>query len=169
MNAPKPITVYLAGDVRTDWRDGIVKRFCKLAHFVNPCDAALEYPQIGMQGVVRWEIGQLVECDLVFAYIHGGHKDATGTPAEIGFACASNIPIIFADERQDQGTDWLRYLCNSYTTDLNVGIEMLDLLLRGGRRAIAALRRGDPPASTPTIGVRPLVQQVWQELQGKAS
>ena len=137
-------TVYLAGDVFKPWRGEVVRAAGGAANFRDPAMLAARYPAISMDAIAQAELAWVGECHLVFAFIHEGHKSATGTPAEIGYAKARGIPILLVDERQDAGTEWLRALATKSTSHLGTGIEMLKLILERGHEGIRRFARCVP-------------------------
>ena len=159
---PSLPTVYLAGDVFVPWRSEVLDACGALANFRDPTMMAVQYPRTPMDAIAQIEIAWVEGCDLVFAYFHEGHKSATGTPAEVGYARAKEKPILMVDERQDAGTEWLRSLATRSTNHMGVGIEMLKLVLQRGHEGIRRLAAGKPLYDNPLLP--PLIGRVAWEM-----
>ena len=119
--------VYLAGGMRSPWRNDVVSYFYNLpdVEFLDPSTHGLtdeaEY--------THWDLDAVKQSDVVFAYLEADNPSGYGMSLELGYAYALGKTIIFV---QDPGHPQSRYfgMARTVATYLSYGFEYgIQLLL----------------------------------------
>ena len=114
--------VYLAGNYHREWRQEVKQAIAGIEW--------LEPLSTGPKGAKpRWyllrDLALLRQADLLFAYITDHSPVNSGTSAEMGYAYALGIPILFVRESQEIRYDFVQGLALSTFATLEEGIEAL--------------------------------------------
>lgn len=114
--------VYLAGGMRTEWRDRVKAGFPGIA-WLDPTTHTLEDPA----AYTRWDLEAIAEADIVFAYLEASNPVGYNMAFEVGLAVAAGKDVIFVDEKHagnPRPCSMLRQLTRSCET-LDGGIREL--------------------------------------------
>ena len=119
--------VYLAGNFHTDWRSRIKKHFTDI-EWLEPLGTGPD------PGRPKWyllrDLTLLKQADLVFVYITDHSPVNSGTSAEMGYAYASGIPILFVRGSKATRYDFVQGMALSTFESLEDGIEALKFVNR---------------------------------------
>jgi len=122
-------TVYLAGGMRSDWREK-VKRRCDGMSFISPYDKEKSY-NMSLEEYGTWDIHFLRKVDIVFGYMERSNPSGIGMACELGYAHGRDKTVILVlEEESDHFEDrYLRFMekVSSITfSKLNEGIQFLN-------------------------------------------
>ena len=130
----KPITVYLAGGLTSNWQEQVINEIeSDYFIFYNPRVHGLE----SAKEYTTWDLFYVEKCDVVFAYMEKENPSGYGLTLEVGFAKAMNKKIILIDERSDVDKffkDKFKIVRNSasvYYKSLEAGISFLKSFEKG--------------------------------------
>lgn len=93
---PRTTRVYLAGGMRSNWREKVKARFQDRGdlEFFDPMTHGLtdenEY--------TVWDLSHVAKADVIVAYVERDNPSGIGMSVEVGFAHALGKRIIFIDE-----------------------------------------------------------------------
>lgn len=127
--------IYLAGNFHTDWR-WVVKTTIagEKAYSIDHTELEWLMP-LATNGThperyILRDIVKLKQADLVFACITDDSPVNSGTSAEMGYAYALGIPILFVRESTEPRYDFVERMALSTFSSLDEGIEALKFILR---------------------------------------
>lgn len=141
--------VYFCGGMRSGWQDKIkntviytgrneilpdtisipLKDLIFTAEIVDFIDPRLNGTKVPPE-FTTWDLFQLKDCNIVFAYLEKDNPSGFGLAAEIGYAKALGKTIIFVNEKSDD--IYLRFveeLSDVVLTNFDAGIKFLFNLL----------------------------------------
>lgn len=104
--------VFLAGGMKSQWRDVLTTKIQRTITWLNPCTVVLN-SNIGPDRIIPQICAMIEESDVVFAYLEQKNP-GLNLIFELGYAAAMGKYIIFVDERSSSGEDldyvWLNGL-----------------------------------------------------------
>ena len=122
--------IYLAGGLKSNWREKVIKNSVGNFIFFNPKEHGLE--KSGSDRYTVWDLYHVKKCDILFGFMEKDNPSGYGLSLEIGYAKALNKCIILIDERS-QDDEWFRkkydiVRCTSSVNfnSLKAGIEYLN-------------------------------------------
>jgi hypothetical protein len=120
--------VYLAGGMRTEWRQIVKERCGGLAffQFFDPCESGF----IDADTYTLYDLLAIDKCDVLFGYMESDNPSGIGLATEIGYAKAKGKIIIFVDEKKDKYFDFVKQCCNIVRSSLDEGINILRIIER---------------------------------------
>lgn len=109
--------IYLAGGLRSNWQQRIIREYQDDFIFFNPIEHGLESSS---KEYTTWDLHFLEKSDIVFAYLEENNPSGIGLALEVGFAKAKGKTIILVDERSSTDKRFERYFrivheCSSVT------------------------------------------------------
>lgn len=125
------LKVYLAGGMRTEWRER-VKGACPALHFIDPAEKegggewnAREY--------VAWDLLHVRQADVVFGYMEHTNPSGIGLACEIGYAKALGKTVVVVIEpnnqhREDHYFHFMGEAADADFSDLDSGVAFLQRL-----------------------------------------
>ena len=115
------VKIYLAGGMRSNWRDRVKSSFPS-AVYLDPCEHGLSDPS----HYTPWDLVAIRQSDIVFVYFESTNPSGYGLSLESGYAHALNKPIILVDEHPDDPRlGMLRSVSDIVTTSFSDGINYL--------------------------------------------
>ncbi len=118
--------VYLAGGMRTEWRER-VKRTVQDVSFLDPTMHGLTDPK----EYTAWDIAAITKSDFVLAYFEATNPIGFNLAFELGIAYQLKKPIILVNERFVDNTRPISMLCETCitVTTLEAGMNALQDLI----------------------------------------
>jgi len=115
--------VYLAGGMRTDWREKVKSVITTPVVWLDPTTHGIK-DEIGY---TAWDLGAITDCDILFGYFEASNPYGHGLMLELGFAFGIGKPITYVDERQDiqKYTGMARSVSSAHFSDLTWGLAYL--------------------------------------------
>jgi len=117
------IKVYLAGGLRTNWREDVILKAQGNFTFINPKYHGLED---NADQYTAWDLFYVKNCDILFGYMEQDNKSGYGLSLEIGYARALDKTIILIDERSE-ADEWFKRKYEIVRSASNVNIKSLEL------------------------------------------
>lgn len=124
---PKAVpTIYLAGGMRTVWRDK-VKAAYPLAIYLDPTTSGLA----DEASYTAWDIQAIQNSDIFFGYLEKDNPSGYGLMLEIGVAFSYDVDVLLVDEKPEMRsyTGMARQLALDTLDNLDEGIDALGELL----------------------------------------
>jgi len=121
------MNVYLAGGMRSAWRD-VVKSTVQ-ATFFDPKEKELsgewDLPKIG-----TWDFFKIKQSDVIFAYMEKTNPSGFGLATEIGYACGLGKTVILVLEEnheihKDRYLEFLKKAANITFSNFENGVDFL--------------------------------------------
>lgn len=97
--------VFLSGGFHSNWQQQVIEQLKEKFYFLNPREHGLESPE---QYTV-WNIHQVKQCDILFAYMETTNPSGYGLALEVGLANALGKTIVLIDERSEKDKTFGRY------------------------------------------------------------
>lgn len=97
--------VYLAGGMRTEWRDGIASA-APHHEYLSPTSHGLADPRL----YKAWDLLAIRTADVFFGYFAADNPSGFGLAVELGYARALGKLTIYADEKTAAAPEIARYL-----------------------------------------------------------
>ena len=117
--------VYLAGGMRTPWRDE-VRNFLtwKDITYLDPCDHHLS----DSAQYTIWDLAAIDRCDVLFGYMEPDNPGGQGLALEIGYARARGKIVILADRSDNKYMRIVRTASSVWFDNLYIAIDYLKTL-----------------------------------------
>lgn len=88
------LTIYLAGDMRSDWQDWFIKALDGYPiHWIDPRTHGLK----DENEYTKWDIDGVKAADVVLAFLHAENPSGQGMSLEVGYAAAMGKHIVWVD------------------------------------------------------------------------
>lgn len=97
--------VFLSGGFNSNWQQQVIAQLKEGFNFLNPSEHGLESPE----QYTAWNIHQVKQCDILFAYMEETNPSGYGLALEVGLANALGKTIILIDERSRKDKTFGRY------------------------------------------------------------
>lgn len=118
------LKIYLAGGMRTDWREK-VKKAVPHAIYFDPTVHGLE----DEVSYTQWDVAALAMADIVLGYLEEGNPSGLGLMFELGYATAAEKEVVFVNEwegkNEDKYTGMARAAATAYYTTLDKAIRYI--------------------------------------------
>lgn len=117
--------VYLAGDIKTLWREQVISQ-CDGLQFINPYDK--EQIEITEHGV--WDLHAIKQSDVIFAYMGKTNPSGISLAVEVGYAHGLGKTVILVLElnnefQKDKHLQFLKKVSDITFADFQSGIDFL--------------------------------------------
>lgn len=99
--------VYLAGGMRSDWRE-VIKKECKEFVFFCPKDKEVSY-EMKVEEYGTWDLHYIKQADIIFCYMEKNNPSGIGLACEMGFAYGIGKTVVLILENGNEYTEE-RYL-----------------------------------------------------------
>jgi len=105
MATPLGEHVYLAGGLRSNWQDFVI-RACPALKFFDPREHGLS----DATSYTSWDLEAIRRCRWLFAYLERDNPGGYALALELGYARALGKEVIFVDEKSRTGNEIGQYL-----------------------------------------------------------
>lgn len=124
--------VYLAGGMKSAWRDLVINGCEDNIEFISPCNHLLDNPK----QYTLWDLHAIKKSDIIFGLMEPDNPSGIGLSLEIGYAKALGKTIILCDQKSEIYLDFkrkfeiVRNSCDILFDDLSDAIDYLNSFSR---------------------------------------
>lgn len=119
--------VYLAGGMRTEWREQ-VKVAIPGNEYFDPSKHGLTDPAL----YTVWDLSHINMCEVLFGYMAADNPSGIGLALEIGFAKGLGRTTILVNESDSKYMPIVEHTADWHASDLATGIAILEKLRKPG-------------------------------------
>lgn len=121
-------TVYLAGGMRTSWRQKVAEQTTGL-HIMSPSEKE-QQREMSLAEYSTWDLHYIHQVDIIFGYMERTNPSGIGLACELGYAFGKDKTVILVREKdsehfKDRYLAFLEKVSNVVFHDLDAGIEYL--------------------------------------------